>query len=83
LHCCGTADNLISDAHITALALEQGYAIYSADNDFKRFPGIQHVNPLEPSGLWNSSVDFDFSTLAIFFPHEAAQKVLVKNRNCA
>jgi len=42
----GTAENLTSDAHIAALALEQGYAIYSADNDFKRFPGVTHVNPL-------------------------------------
>lgn len=34
----GTAGNLTSDAHIAALALEQGSAIYSTDNDFKRFP---------------------------------------------
>jgi len=42
----GTAGNLTSDAHIAALALEHGYSVYSADNDFKRFPGITHVNPL-------------------------------------
>lgn len=42
----GTAANLTTDAHIAALALEQGYRIYSADNDFQRFPGVTHVNPL-------------------------------------
>jgi hypothetical protein len=31
---------------VAALALEHGYAICSADNDFKRFPGLKHVNPL-------------------------------------
>jgi toxin-antitoxin system PIN domain toxin len=44
----GAAGNLTTDAHIAALALEQGYAVYSADNDFKRFPGVRHVNPLTP-----------------------------------
>ena len=42
----GTAGNLTTDTHIAALALEHGYAVYSADNDFQRFPGIKHVNPL-------------------------------------
>ncbi len=42
----GTAGNLSSDAHLAALALEQGYAVFSADNDFQRFPGIEHVNPM-------------------------------------
>ena len=43
----GTAGNLVADAHLAAIALEQGAAIYSTDHDFKRFPGIEHVNPLE------------------------------------
>ncbi len=43
---CGTAGNLVTDAHIAALALEGGYVVYSADHDFRRFPGIRHVNPL-------------------------------------
>lgn len=43
---CGTAGNLTTDAHIAALALEGGGTVYSADNDFRRFPGIRHVNPL-------------------------------------
>lgn len=42
----GTAANLTSDAHLAALAIEHGYAIYSADHDFKRFAGLKHVNPL-------------------------------------
>lgn len=31
----GMMGNLTTDAHIAALALEQGYTMYSADNDFK------------------------------------------------
>jgi toxin-antitoxin system PIN domain toxin len=42
----GTAGNLTTDAHIAALALEHGCAICSADNDFKRFAGVEHFNPL-------------------------------------
>lgn len=43
----GTGGNLTTDAHIAALAIEQGYTVYSADNDFKRFAGLRHVNPLQ------------------------------------
>ncbi len=42
----GTAGNLTSDAHLAALALEQGCPIYSTDHDFGRFRGVEHVNPL-------------------------------------
>jgi toxin-antitoxin system PIN domain toxin len=42
----GTAGNLVPDAHLAALAIEHGCPIYSADYDFKRFPGVEHVNPL-------------------------------------
>lgn len=42
----GSAGNLTNDAHLAALAIEHGYTLYSADNDFKRFEGLQHVNPL-------------------------------------
>lgn len=42
----GTAGNLVSDAHLAAIAIERGAAIYSTDHDFKRFPGIEHVDPL-------------------------------------
>ena len=42
----GSAGNLISDAHLAALALENGASIASADNDFRRFAGLKLVNPL-------------------------------------
>jgi len=44
----GTAGNLTSDAHLAALALEHDCELHSTDHDFKRFPGIKHINPLEP-----------------------------------
>jgi hypothetical protein len=46
LRASGTAGNLTSDAHVAALALEHGSAVASADSDFRRFPGITHLNPL-------------------------------------
>lgn len=46
LKATGTAGNLVPDAHLAALAIEHGCAIYSGDYDFKRFPGVEHVNPL-------------------------------------
>jgi len=46
LQATGTGGNLTSDAHVAALAVERGAVVYSADNDFKRFPGVEHVNPL-------------------------------------
>lgn len=42
----GAGGNLTTDAHIAALAIEHGYTVYSTDNDFKRFSGLRHVNPL-------------------------------------
>lgn len=42
----GMAGNLTSDAHLAALAIEGGRAVYSTDNDFRRFPGIEILNPL-------------------------------------
>jgi toxin-antitoxin system PIN domain toxin len=47
LRASGTLGNLTSDAHLAALALENGADIYSADYDFQRFKGIRHVNPLQ------------------------------------
>jgi uncharacterized protein len=38
--------NLVSDAHLAALAWEHGLTIYSADTDFARFPNVPWVNPL-------------------------------------
>lgn len=46
LRSAGMAANLTSDAHLAALAISLGATVFSADNDFKRFAGIEHVNPL-------------------------------------
>jgi toxin-antitoxin system PIN domain toxin len=43
----GTGGNLTSDAHLAALAIEHGATLYSADQDFNRFPGLSWANPLE------------------------------------
>jgi toxin-antitoxin system PIN domain toxin len=42
----GASGNLTSDAHLAALAIENGCEIASTDNDFRRFTGIKLVNPL-------------------------------------
>ena len=41
----GTAGNLTTDAHLAALALENGADVVSYDRDFARFPGIRHRLP--------------------------------------
>lgn len=46
LHATGTAGNLTSDLHLAAMAIERGAPIYSADHDYRRFAGLDHVNPL-------------------------------------
>lgn len=38
--------NLTTDAHIAALAIENGCTLYSTDADFSRFPGLRWNNPL-------------------------------------
>jgi len=43
----GTGGNLTTDAHLAALAIEHGAELCSCDNDFRRFPGLRWVNPLE------------------------------------
>lgn len=40
--------NLISDAHLAALALEHGLTMCSADTDFARFAELPWINPLQP-----------------------------------
>jgi uncharacterized protein len=42
----GSAGNLTTDAHLAALALEQGAELCSTDADFARFPHLRWVNPL-------------------------------------
>lgn len=46
LRASGTAGNLTTDAHLAALAIELRCPLYSADSDFRRFAGLEHVNPL-------------------------------------
>ena len=41
----GTGGNLVSDAHLAALALEHGAAIVSFDADFGRFAGVRWTRP--------------------------------------
>ena len=43
----GSAGNLTTDAHLAALAVENGATLCSADRDFGRFPGLRWVNPLD------------------------------------
>ncbi len=42
----GAGGNLVSDAHLAALAIEHGAELCSADRDFGRFPGLRWTNPL-------------------------------------
>lgn len=42
----GTAGNLVTDAHLAALAIEHGAELCSSDADFSRFPGVRWVDPL-------------------------------------
>lgn len=42
----GAAGNLVSDAHLAALAIEHGAELNSRDNDFSRFAGLRWVDPL-------------------------------------
>ena len=42
----GTAGNLVTDAHLAALAVEHSAQLCSSDSDFARFPGVRWVDPL-------------------------------------
>ena len=42
----GTAGNLVTDAHLAALAIEHGAELNSCDSNFSRFSGLRWVNPL-------------------------------------
>ena len=41
-----TGGNLVTDAHIAALAVEYSAELHSNDSDFSRFSGLNWVNPL-------------------------------------
>ena len=38
--------NLVSDAHLAALAIDHAATLFSSDADFARFPGLKWKNPL-------------------------------------
>jgi uncharacterized protein len=40
--------NLVSDAHLAALAIEHGVGVCSADSDFARFTELTWINPVAP-----------------------------------
>ena len=42
----GVHGNLVTDAHLAALAIEHGLILCSTDGDFARFPGLSWRNPL-------------------------------------
>ena len=49
---CDRADcrgNLVQDAYLAALALEQGCTWFTTDRDYARFPGLIWAHPLESS----------------------------------
>ena len=43
----GIGGNLVPDAHIAALAMENQAELHSNDSDFARFPGLRWRNPLQ------------------------------------
>jgi toxin-antitoxin system PIN domain toxin len=42
----GASADLVSDAHLAALAIEHGLTICTNDRDFARFPDLRWINPL-------------------------------------
>lgn len=49
LQATGATGNLTTDAHLAALAIENGAELCSADTDFARFPQLRWTNPLRAS----------------------------------
>ena len=43
----GTAGNLVTDAQIAAIAIEQGATLFTNDSDFSRFSGLKREKPLD------------------------------------
>ena len=46
LDALGTAANLVSDAQLAAVAIENNAILHTADTDFHRFQGLRCFNPL-------------------------------------
>jgi uncharacterized protein len=42
--------DLFPDAHLAAIAIENGLVLHSSDTDFARFPGLKWKNPLKGTG---------------------------------
>lgn len=55
LGAAGVGANLVTDAHIAALAMEYQAEVHSNDSDFSRFPGLRWRNPLRASRARDSS----------------------------
>lgn len=43
----GAGGNLVTDAQIAAIALAHGAVVHTADQDFRRFPGVSCEYPLQ------------------------------------
>ena len=46
LEAAGIGGNLVTDAHIAALAMEYQAEVHTNDRDFARFPGLRWRNPI-------------------------------------
>ena len=46
LAAAGVGGNLVTDAHVAALAIEYQAEVHSNDSDFGRFPGLRWRNPI-------------------------------------
>ena len=46
LEAAGVCGNLVTDAHIAAIAMEYQAEVQSNDSDFARFPGLMWRNPI-------------------------------------
>jgi predicted nucleic acid-binding protein len=42
----GVHGNLVPDAHLAALAIENGLTLCATDGDFAWFPGLRWLNPI-------------------------------------
>jgi uncharacterized protein len=49
LESAGTGGNLVSDAHLAALAVEHDATIVTYDSDFSRFTGVRSCRPTPPT----------------------------------
>jgi toxin-antitoxin system PIN domain toxin len=47
LEAAGASSNLVTDAHMAALAIEHGCRLASTDSDFARFAGLSWFDPLQ------------------------------------